>query len=322
MISIVIPSHKSEKTIVQTIKSVLNQDYKGKYEIIVVDSFLGKTPELIKKFPVRLIRQKQAGPAAARNLGAMKAKGDIIVFLDADCIAPKHWLRVLLEPFSNNNVAAVAGSYKVWNKESLVARFTDYEIAERHEYMRKLDSIDWVGSYNCAYRKNIFFKFYGFDTKMIQAEDGELSLRISKDHMIVFQHKAYVYHHYPDRLKSYLKMRFWRGYWKIFLFSKHKRKTLKNVYTPRTVWIQALALGFSIIFFLFGLFVFHGLFFSISLFLFLFMYVCNTQFFIFLWKKEKKMILPSLVLILLRDLTALIGISFGTAKLIIRKFIR
>ena len=247
LISIIIPSYNSEKTIERNIKSLLKQDYEGKYEIIVVDKSTDKTPEIVSKFPVKLIKQKSKGISAARNLGVKKAKGKIVAFIDSDCIAPKDWLTNLLKPFSEKDVVAVGGTYKTKNKESIVARFTGYEIEQRHERMKNLETIDFVGGFNCAYRKGIFLKSGGFNTSFAQSEDGELSYRISKTGKIKFNPSAYVYHYHPDSLTKFLEQRFWHAYWRTLVYRKHKDKALGDSYTSKSVFILKVLIPLSLL---------------------------------------------------------------------------
>ena len=87
MISVVIPLYNKEKQIAHTLQSVFNQTFQN-FEVVIVDdgSTDGSVAE-VEKFcdsRIRLIRQKNAGVAAARNRGIEEAKGDLIAFLDAD----------------------------------------------------------------------------------------------------------------------------------------------------------------------------------------------------------------------------------------------
>lgn len=87
MISVIIPLYNKEKQIVHTLQSVFNQTFQD-FEIVIVDdgSTDGSVSE-VEKFSdsrIRLIYQKNAGVAAARNRGTEDAKGDLIAFLDAD----------------------------------------------------------------------------------------------------------------------------------------------------------------------------------------------------------------------------------------------
>jgi len=309
MISIVIPSYNS-KTIEKTIKSLLNQDYKEKYEIIVVDSSNDDTPKIISKYPVRLIRQNPSGPANARNLGVKNAKGEIIVFIDSDCIAPKNWLKNLLKPLSDKNVAAVSGTYRTKNKESIIARFAGYEIEQRHEKMNRLDRIDFVGSFGCVYRKDIFLKFGGFDTNFVQSEDGELSYKIAKKgYVIKFNPSAYVYHYHPDSLIKFLKQKFWHSYWRVLVYKKHKDKLFGDSYTSRFLFFEEALVGITSLLLFLGVTKIFPLYYGLFLLLLSFLITIPTSFKIFL--KDKIVGVLSPIIIILRDLIMGLGIVYG-----------
>lgn len=87
MISVVIPLYNKEKQIAHTLQSVFNQTFQN-FEVVIVDdgSTDGSVAEVEKLSDsrIRLIHQKNAGVAAARNRGIEEAKGDLIAFLDAD----------------------------------------------------------------------------------------------------------------------------------------------------------------------------------------------------------------------------------------------
>jgi len=314
MISVIVPTLNAEKFISRSIESFLNQDIKEKYEIIVVDSSSDRTLQILSKYPVKLLRQGRRGPAAARNLGAKKARGNILVFVDADCITPRTWLRNLVKPFSTKDIVAVAGTYKTLGKGNSVARFLQYEIEQRHEKMKNAGKIDFAGTYNCAYRKSIFKKFGGFDTKMVQGEDAELSFRVAEKHKIVFQPSAYVYHRHASNLKDFAKQKFQRGRWKVFLYKQHGRKVMKNVYTPAGLMLQTLMFAISLL--LFGLsFVSPALFYFSVLFMLL-SYALNANLLAFIRKKDSGLLPASLVLIFVRNLFASFGLIFGTSSLL------
>ncbi len=91
-ISIVIPAHNEEELIGRAIESVLANKYSNKEIVVVNDGSTDKTSEIVKSFmkldkTIKLINFKKGHSAAfARNKGAEKVKGSIIVFLDADTI--------------------------------------------------------------------------------------------------------------------------------------------------------------------------------------------------------------------------------------------
>ncbi|MFH8119628.1 MAG: glycosyltransferase [Candidatus Aenigmatarchaeota archaeon] len=315
MISIVIPAYNAEKTIANTIKALLKQNYPKKdYEIIVVDDgSTDNTVNVVKKFKkVRLIKQKHKGPAAARNLGAKKAKGSIILFTDSDCVPGKNWIKFMIEPFKNKEIVGVSGTYRTLNKESSIARFIGYEIERNHEVMKKKKYIDFIGSYSAAYRKNIFLKFGGFDENfpIASGEDPELSFRISKaGYKMVFQPKAYVYHKHPDTLWKFLKQQFWRGYWRVLLYKKHSDKMFRHDYTPLTLYFEIMLLGLACISILLGIFKFFQLFYGFLLLFLTFLMTLPFSFRIF--KKDKVVGIMAPLIILLRNFSVGLGIIFG-----------
>ena len=87
MISVVIPLYNKEASIKQSLMSVLSQSYQD-FEVVIVDD--GSTDNSVAKVEeiqdsrIRLIRQENGGPSKARNTGVKNAKGEWILFLDAD----------------------------------------------------------------------------------------------------------------------------------------------------------------------------------------------------------------------------------------------
>ena len=87
MISVVIPLYNKEACIAQSLKSVLSQEYDD-FEVVIVDD--GSTDgsvgvvEAMNDPRIRLIKQENGGPSKARNTGVKNAKGEWILFLDAD----------------------------------------------------------------------------------------------------------------------------------------------------------------------------------------------------------------------------------------------
>ena len=114
LISIIIPAYNKEGSIQETLDSIYKQTYK-KYEIIVVDDgSTDRTADIVKSNNnIIYYYQENAGQGAARNVGINNAKGEFIVFLDAD----DYWENEFLETcykflVSNPDVVAVNTSQK------------------------------------------------------------------------------------------------------------------------------------------------------------------------------------------------------------------
>lgn len=122
-ISIITPSYKSEKLIVQTIESVLKQTYKN-WEMIVADDVSPDNSndiieEYIKKDSrIKLIKlEKNSGPAIARNRAIREAKGRYIAFLDADDLWRPDKLEKQIKFMEEKNCALSYSSYETMTEE-------------------------------------------------------------------------------------------------------------------------------------------------------------------------------------------------------------
>jgi len=245
--SVIVPAYNAMNTIEACLKALTRQSTdKEEYEVIVVDDgSIDRTSDIAKQFPIKYFWQKNQGPATARNKGAKEAKGEIILFTDADCIPQNNWIEEMVKPFDDPKVIAVKGAYKT-NQKSLTAKFAQIEFEERFKMLKQAESIDMVDTYSAGYRRSIFLSFGGFDPSFPVAnnEDTELSYKMSQaGHKMVFNPDAIVYHlNHPDSIKRYAKLKFWRGYWRMVVYKKYPNKMLKDSYTPQTLKIQILFL--------------------------------------------------------------------------------
>ncbi len=87
MISVIIPLYNKEPIIERSLRSVLSQDYDDFEVIVVNDGSTDHSADIVRSFNdsrIKLIEQENGGPSKARNTGTKHAKGEWIVFLDAD----------------------------------------------------------------------------------------------------------------------------------------------------------------------------------------------------------------------------------------------
>ena len=236
MISVIIPAYNAEKTVVQCIQSLLHQTIPSdKYEIILVnDGSTDRTEEVTKSLGVKYFYQSNQGPATARNKGVALAHGDIILFTDSDCITERNWIEEMIKPFNDPDVVGVKGRYKTRQKE-IISRFAQLEFEERYCLLEKHKYIDFVDTYSAGFRKEVFLAVRGFDPSFPHAnnEDVDLSYRLAqKGYRMVYNSKAVLHHQHPTSLLEYLKLKFWRGYWRFIVYRQYPEKALKDSYTP------------------------------------------------------------------------------------------
>ena len=208
-ISIIIPVLNGEKTIGMCLEALLRQSYPSeRYEILVVDNgSYDNTVNIVKDLPVQLLFEKRGRNSyMARNLGVKYAEGEIIVFIDADCIAEKDWLANIVNPFHNENIGVVAGEVLSYEPVNLIQGF--YAFSGFLEQKKKIKSkISAIATANVAIRKTIFDIVGQFDEDFRWGGDNDFGVRIQREtnYLIRFAKKAIVYHFHRYSLKGLIK---------------------------------------------------------------------------------------------------------------------
>jgi glycosyltransferase involved in cell wall biosynthesis len=196
LISIIVPVLNGGKTIRKCLEALVRQIYPAeKYEIIVVDNgSYDNTVNIVEKFPVRLLFEKRAHNSyMARNLGVKYAEGEIIVFIDADCIAERDWLANLVEPFHDENIGVVAGEVLSPEPKNLIQGF--YTFSGFLEQEKKVkNKISAIATANVAIRKAIFSVVGQFDESFRWGGDNDFGIRIQREtnYLLRFDKKAIV----------------------------------------------------------------------------------------------------------------------------------
>jgi len=110
MLSIIIPTLNEEKYLPKLLVSIKKQSFDN-YEIIVADfNSRDKTRQIAKKYKCKIVNGGK--PPAGRNNGAKIAKGDILFFIDADCVIKKSFLKNTLNEINKGNIDA-AGCFSL-----------------------------------------------------------------------------------------------------------------------------------------------------------------------------------------------------------------
>ncbi len=123
LVSIITPCYNGEKYINETIESVLKQTYPNFEMIIVDDGSKDNSVKIINRYQekderIKLLRQKNAGSAAARNNGIRHANGRYIALLDADDVWLANFLEEQIDFMREKNTVCVFSSYDRINKHS------------------------------------------------------------------------------------------------------------------------------------------------------------------------------------------------------------
>lgn len=240
--SVVIPLYNDADTIRACLDALLAQTIAAQLEIVVVDDGSSDAgPDLVAQYPAKLVRQPNAGPAAARNAGAKIAQGEILLFLDADCIAPPPWAEQMLAAFDAADIVAAMGGIDSATDE-LLPQLMQTEIEERYKKLSGVRYIDFFASVAVAMRRDTFLSLGGFREDFRYSEDGELAYRIhDQGGKIVLAQAARVSHHHQTRWRDYAKTKFCRGLWRMRSYKLFPHKMVSDNWTPQTLKLQIVA---------------------------------------------------------------------------------
>lgn len=196
--SIIIPTFARPAQLASCLEALVRLDYSREgFEVIVVDDG-GKTPpDVIKsaqdRVAVTLLSQTHAGPAAARNAGAMRARGKYLAFTDDDCLPAENWLQALKARFDRAPDHLIGGRVVNGfpeNPYSTAAQLlVDYVCGY---YNSNGNQTKFFASNNLAVPADRFHAIGGFDTSfpLAAAEDREFSDR--------WQHYGYTKTYAPE----------------------------------------------------------------------------------------------------------------------------
>jgi cellulose synthase/poly-beta-1,6-N-acetylglucosamine synthase-like glycosyltransferase len=283
-ISVVVPAYNAAGTLSGCLQALLQMSLSEPYEVIVVDDgSTDDTARIAEGFvtrdqgsgvrgqarkgtgrpplaherselslapdpwpPVRLLRRAHKGAAAARNAGVEIARGEVILFTDADCEPVPEWATVLLAAI-HGGADGAKGTYRT-RQPSLVARFVQAEYESKYRHMEGRDHIDFIDTYSAAYRREALLEAGGFNENLPVDEDQELSFRLAEhDRRLVYTPEAVVYHRHVTTPVDYVRRKFRIGYWKVFVGSMHPKRMLSDSHTPQSMKLEMLLAGAGLV---------------------------------------------------------------------------
>lgn len=252
MISIVIPTKNNGDIIERCLLSIREQNYLADdIEIIVIDGHSqDNTVDIAKKYGCTIRYEEHGTISYARNLGIKEARGHIIAFTDADCVADPEWIKEAVKLLSNPTVAAVGGPNVTPDNDSAFARNVGAVLSflsragARYGYEgQEVKEIYHNPTCNVFYQKKVLFEVGGFNHNLVTVDDEELDYRIRKQgYKILYTPFSKVYHYRRPSWKKFVKMAYNYGLGRMQAIKLHPDMGKGFHYIPSIVIIGTIGL--------------------------------------------------------------------------------
>jgi mycofactocin system glycosyltransferase len=238
LVSIIIPVRNRPDEIRACLSSLHRLDYPlQKIEIIVVDDASSDhTPDVVAEFPVTLIALQDHRQASyCRNLGAQKAGGDILAFIDSDCLADVMWLKELVPAFKDFTLAAVGGMVDAWDGQKALDRYekvkSALKISSWFKHSRQGENFFYVPACNLLVPRDVFLKLDGFREDLHVGEDVDFCWRLQDcGYHVEYRPVGKVYHRHRNRWQSFCRRRFDYGTSEPMLQQMHAKRIKRIVF--------------------------------------------------------------------------------------------
>jgi len=201
-ISIIIPTIRANDILEQCLDSLAKQDYpKNKFEIILVSKeklSLDPGSSIKTIFGIEFVH--------ARNKGVEASRGELIAFVDDDCVIPRDWISKAVKYFQDDQVAVIGGAalplkedvfhYRVGGY-LLASSFTSGFASSRYKVLNKVYEAEEYSliAANNMLRRDVFNSISGFNPEQALSEENDLYFRLKeKGYKLLYVPEIFVWH--------------------------------------------------------------------------------------------------------------------------------
>ncbi len=235
-ISVIIPAHNEENTIIRTIESVLNAKYPSELlEIVVMDDgSTDLTYRIVERYRLlvdghfKLVRQENAGKAHALNNGMRHhATGELMMCLDADSSLDPDALINAARYFVDPRVVALSANVKIRPSGTLfnLIQVFEYLVCYQMKRAQTVFNIEYIiGGIGSTFRRSALIEVGFYDTDTI-TEDIDLTMKLlrlgGKDHRVIYGSDVIAYTESVLDLVGLIRQRFRWKYGRAQTFIKN-----------------------------------------------------------------------------------------------------
>lgn len=255
--SIIIPTYNRPEPLRACLETLARLDYpRDRFEVIVVEDGSETPPDRVvasfrHELDVTLLLQPHAGPAAARNTGAARARGEFLAFTDDDCAPAPTWLQALEAHFARAPEAAVAGRTVNALGDNVYSAASQLLVSYLCEYYNAdPQAARFSTSNNLAAPAHCFRQIGGFDHitfRSAAAEDREFCDRwLHTGYRLVYAPDALVYHAHELSLRTFWRQHFnyGRGAFR-FHQARARRHQTRFKIEPPSFYLNLIRAGLS-----------------------------------------------------------------------------
>ncbi|MBW1804260.1 MAG: glycosyltransferase, partial [Deltaproteobacteria bacterium] len=226
-VSVILPVARPNENLKRCIEACLSQDYEN-FEIIVLPDALPSTSSApyLMHHKISVVPTGPVNPSVKRNMGAARASGDILAFLDDDALPHYSWMNTGVRHFGNEGVAAVGGPAVTPPGSSMEERISGHIFASplvsgpyRYRYIpHRFQEVDDYPSCNFFISSEIFNHLGGFSSQHWPGEDTLIcrDIRMKTGKKILYDPHLIVDHRrravFSDHLNQVRRYALHRGY--------------------------------------------------------------------------------------------------------------
>jgi cellulose synthase/poly-beta-1,6-N-acetylglucosamine synthase-like glycosyltransferase len=228
-VTILVPSYNEEAGIEATIRSLLASTHAYLQIIVVDDGSTDRTADIatwIDDPRVMVIRQPNAGKAAALNTGLAYATHDIVIMVDADTVFEPDAVYRLIQPLAHPAVGAVSGNTKVANRRRLLGRWQHLEYVFGFNLDRRMfevmECMPTVPGAIGAFRRDALVGVGGVSEDTL-AEDTDLTMALWRaGWRVVYEESAVAWTEVPTSIRQLWRQRYRWCYGTLQSMWKHR----------------------------------------------------------------------------------------------------
>lgn len=208
-VSVVIPARNEAAYLSRCIEALERLSYpKDKMAVYVVDNgSIDSTVAIAESLGVRVISFPNGLVGAVRNAGASQSEGEIIAFVDGDCVVDRKWLIAAVDALRCKSVGIAGGGYV----PNPAGSWIEAAWASSKRHPRR--TVDALPGGSMVFRRQVFDEIGGFNERLSAGEDDDICCRVrSQGLAVVCLPECYVTHlGYPSTIRGVAKRQIWHG---------------------------------------------------------------------------------------------------------------